>query len=65
MIALVDKGKLGLKVQHYYVVYGYDPVNKSFIIHDGVKNGRNISYSKFDSEWEKMNRYMLLIENEN
>ena len=65
VILLVDKGKLGLRIQHYYVVYGYNPVNKSFTIHDGIKSGRNISYSKLDAEWEKMNRLMLVINNEN
>jgi ABC-type bacteriocin/lantibiotic exporter with double-glycine peptidase domain len=61
VILLVDKGKLGIPIQHYYVVYGYKPENNLFIIHDGKKNGNEISYSKLDKEWEKMNRLMLVI----
>lgn len=63
VILLVDKGRMGVKIQHYYVVYGYNPQSSSFIIHDGIKSARNISYSKLDSEWEKMNGLMLVINN--
>lgn len=65
VILLIDKGRLGLKVQHYYVVYGYNSAERSFIIHDGSKSGRKIGYDKLDGEWKKMNRLMLVINNEN
>lgn len=64
VILLVDKGRLGIKIQHYYVVYGYSTRDSSFIIHDGKKSGREVSYGKLDSEWIKMNRLMLVINNE-
>ena len=65
VILLVDKGKLGVKVQHYYVAYGYNPERNSFTVHDGKKSGREISYIKLNREWEKMNWLMLVIDNEN
>ena len=61
VIILADKGKLGINVQHYYVVYGYREGEKVFIIHDGSKSGREISYDKLDNEWKKMDRLMLVI----
>ena len=61
VILLVDKGKLGLNVQHYYVVFGYNPGKNLFLVHDGKKNGSEISYSKLDKEWKRMNRLMLVI----
>ena len=64
VVLLVDKGRLGINIQHYYVAYGYDPRKEMFIIHDGTKSGNEISYEKLDKEWEKMNRLMLIIENE-
>ncbi|MGI9533690.1 MAG: cysteine peptidase family C39 domain-containing protein [Thermodesulfobacteriota bacterium] len=65
VILLVDKGKLGVNIQHYYVVYGYNPQKNSFTIHDGRKSGREIGSGKLDGEWKKMNRFMLVINNEN
>lgn len=64
VILLVDRGKLGVPVQHYYVVYGYSPDSNQFLIHDGKNNGNTISYDKLDKQWEKMNRLMLVIDNE-
>ena len=64
VIVLVDRGKLGVPLQHYYVVYGYNPENKIFITHDGKYEGSQISYAKLDKQWEKMNRLMLVIDNE-
>jgi len=65
VILLVDKGRLGVNIQHYYVVYGHDSDTESFIIHDGIKNGRVISRAKLDAQWKKMNRLMLVITDEN
>jgi len=64
VILLVDRGKLGVPLQHYYVVYGYNPENNIFITHDGKNEGVQISYTKLDKQWKKMNRLMLVIDNE-
>lgn len=61
VILLVDRGKWVVDVQHYYVVYGYNVKRNTFIIHDGNKSGREISFDKLDKEWKKMNRLMLVI----
>lgn len=61
VILLVEKGKLMVSVPHYYVVYGYDKGKEVFILHTGDKSGQKIKYDKLDSEWEKMNRLMLIV----
>lgn len=62
VILLVDRGTWKLSLPHYYVAYGYSNGGESFIIHSGDKEGVVIKSSKLDSEWEKMNRLMLVIE---
>lgn len=64
VILLVDRGKLGVAVQHYYVVYGYSLEKSHFLIHDGKKRGNLISSKKLDKEWKKMSRLMLVIRDE-
>lgn len=61
VILLVEKGKLMVSVPHYYVVYGYDKDKEVFILHTGDKSGQEIKFDKLDSEWEKMNRLMLIV----
>lgn len=62
VILLVDRGKWRLSVPHYYVAYGYVNDGEIFIIHTGFHESVQIESSKLDSEWEKMNRLMLVIE---
>lgn len=59
VILLVDRGRWGLSVPHYYVLYGY--LEDTFIIHSGFKGDRRISPGKLDSEWKRMNRLMLVL----
>lgn len=61
VILLVDKGKWKVSVPHYYVVYGYDRDKEVFILHTGDESGRKVKFDKLDSEWEKMNRLMLIV----
>ena len=61
VILLVDRGKWKVSVPHYYVVYGYDPVKETFVLHTGEKGGQEIPYDRLDGEWKKMNRLMLVI----
>lgn len=60
-ILLVDRGKWKVSVPHYYVVYGYDSVKETFVLHTGEKGGQEIPYDRLDGEWKKMNRLMLVI----
>ncbi len=62
VILLVDRGKWRVSIPHYYVVYGYSSTRNTFILHTGFEEGQEIESSKLDSEWEKMNRLMLVIE---
>ena len=61
VILLVDKGKWKVSVPHYYVVYGYNKGKDVFILHTGDKSAQEIKFDKLDSEWEKMNRLMLIV----
>jgi len=61
VILLVDRGKWRVNVPHYYVVYGYSSSRDTFVLHTGFEGGREIESSKLDSEWERMNRLMLVI----
>ncbi len=61
VILLVDRGKWRVSVPHYYVVYGYSSSRDTFVLHTGFEGGRKIESSKLDSEWERMNRLMLVI----
>lgn len=63
-ILLVDRGKWKVSVPHYYVVYGYDAIKETFILHTGEKGGQEIPYDKLDGEWKKMNRLMLILRKE-
>jgi len=60
-ILLVDRGRWKVSIPHYYVVYGYNKLNKNFIINDGSHQARRIGYSDLESEWKKMNNMMLII----
>lgn len=62
VILLVDKGKWKVSSPHYYVAYGYSQENKTVLVHTGYKSGQEIGFDTLDSEWEKMNRLMLVIQ---
>lgn len=61
VILLVDKGNWVVSIPHYYVVYGYDAENRVFIANTGDMEGEAIPFERLDSEWEKMNRLMLIV----
>jgi ABC-type bacteriocin/lantibiotic exporter with double-glycine peptidase domain len=60
-IILVDLGIWVVSVPHYYVVYGYDKSNETFIINTGFTSNKEINFKDLDKEWEKMNRLMLIV----
>jgi ABC-type bacteriocin/lantibiotic exporter with double-glycine peptidase domain len=60
-IVLVDIGMWIISQPHYYVVYGYDKSKNTFLLNTGYKSNQEISFSRLDKEWEKMNRLMLLV----
>jgi ABC-type bacteriocin/lantibiotic exporter with double-glycine peptidase domain len=60
-IVLVDVGKWIISQPHYYVVYGYNKSRDTFLLHTGFESNQEMSFSKLDKEWEKMNRLMLVI----
>ncbi len=60
-IVLVDLGKWIVSVPHYYVVYGYDKNRNTFLLNTGFESNQEMSFSKLDNEWGKMNRLMLVI----
>lgn len=60
-IVLVDIGKWIVSQPHYYVVYGYNKSKNTFLLNTGYESNQEISFSKLDKEWEKMNRLMLVV----
>ena len=60
-IILVDLGIWIVSVPHYYVVYGYNKSNETFIINTGFTSNKEINFKDLDKEWEKMNRLMLIV----
>lgn len=61
VITLVDRGIWKVSVPHYYVVYGYNTGNETFLLHTGDECCKEMEYDKLDGEWERMNRLMLVI----
>jgi len=61
VITLVDKGVWRVSVPHYYVVYGYNAENGTFLLHTGNECCVEMEFDKLDGEWERMNRLMLVI----
>ncbi|MGQ0794229.1 MAG: cysteine peptidase family C39 domain-containing protein [Deltaproteobacteria bacterium] len=61
VIALVDVGKFGLSAPHYYVVYGYDKAEGALLLHTGYRGNVRMKLRRFEREWSKMNRLMLVI----
>ncbi|MGE5445935.1 MAG: C39 family peptidase [Ignavibacteriales bacterium] len=60
-ITLVDVGKWIISRPHYYVVYGYDKSRNVFFLHTGSARDQEISFSRLEKEWEKMDRLVLII----
>ncbi len=60
-ITLVDLGRWIISQPHYYVVYGYDKSKKKFFLHTGFAKDQEISFSRLDKEWKKMDRLVLII----
>lgn len=61
VIAFVNTGFSFYPVGHYMVLTGYDDRRRSVFAHSGLKRDQEISYRKFNRQWEKTERWALLI----
>jgi len=61
VIAFVNAGYSLYPVGHYLVITGYDDRIKCIFAHSGMTRDQRISYRKFDKQWEKTQRWALLI----
>lgn len=61
VIAFVNEGFSFYPAGHYLVLTGYDDRRRSVFAHSGLKRDLEIPYRKFDKQWEKMERWALLI----
>ena len=61
VIAFLNTGFSFYPVGHYLVLTGYDDRRQSVFAHSGLKRDQEISYRKFDKQWEKTERWALLI----
>jgi len=61
LIAFVNLGYRFVPIGHYMVVTGYDDRRQTIYAHSGMKRNRPISYAKFLRQWERTDRWTLLI----
>jgi Peptidase_C39 like family len=61
-ICMLDLGFSVYHKPHYISVIGFDDVNAIIIGHDGVTPNSVIGYEKFNKEWTRAGRWMLVIE---
>lgn len=61
LIVFVNLGFRFIPIGHYMVVTGYDDAEQVLFAHSGSKRDRRIPYATFDRQWEKTNRWTLLI----
>ncbi len=62
VICLLDLGFSLYHQPHYITVIGYDDVHAVIICHDGSTPNSLIGYDKFNKEWARAGRWMLVIE---
>lgn len=61
LIAFINTGYSFYPVGHYLVITGYDDSGQHIFAHSGMKRDMEISYKKFDRQWEATKRWTLLI----
>lgn len=62
VICMLDLGFSLYHQPHYISVIGFDDVYAVIIGHDGLTPNSLIGYEKFDREWSRAGRWMLVIE---
>ena len=62
VICMLDLGFSLYHQPHYISVIGFDDVNAVIIGHDGLTPNSLIGYDKFNKEWSRAGRWMLVIE---
>ena len=61
LIAFVNQGYRFLPVGHYLVVTGYDDRRQAIYAHSGLEKNGLMPYKKFLRQWERTDRWTLLI----
>ena len=61
LIAFVNQGFNFYPIGHYLVITGYDDMQECIFAHSGMNRDERISYRKFDKQWERTQRWTLLI----
>jgi ABC-type bacteriocin/lantibiotic exporter with double-glycine peptidase domain len=61
LIAFINVGYRFYPIGHYLVITGYDDRRQCIFAHSGMKRDQPISYRKFDKQWERTERWALLI----
>lgn len=62
LIAFVNAGYSFYPAGHYLVITGYDDRRQCLIVHSGMKRSQRIPYGKFERQWQKTERWALLIQ---
>jgi ABC-type bacteriocin/lantibiotic exporter with double-glycine peptidase domain len=61
VICMLDLGFSIYHRPHYITAIGFDDINRVIIEHDGLQPNSLISYDKFNSAWERADRWMIVI----
>ncbi|MBI3297650.1 MAG: peptidase C39 family protein [Elusimicrobia bacterium] len=61
LIAFLNLGTRLTPIGHYVVVTGYDDARQGVLAHSGTKQDGLISYARFSRQWEKTDRWALLV----
>jgi ABC-type bacteriocin/lantibiotic exporter with double-glycine peptidase domain len=61
VIAFVNQGYRFLPIGHYLVVTGYDDRRGEIFAHSGTKKNDPVPYGKFLRQWDRTDRWTLLI----
>lgn len=61
MIAFVNLGFRMVPIGHFLVLTGYDDRRRALYAHSGARKNVLLPYKRFESDWEKTERWTLLI----
>lgn len=60
VIVMLDLGMLGMPVDHFIVLTGFDDNRKGYFAHTGNYKNRFIPYAAFLRQWEKTDYWTLV-----
>lgn len=62
LVVYLDLGRWTIRKGHFAVALGYDDARGGVIAHSGTDEARFIPYDEFIKQWERTDRWTLLVE---